>query len=786
MRPETPIIVGVGQYCDRLNGTDYREMSAVDIAAAASRKALEDSSAGTRISEVIDAIVTTRTFEDSIPARAQPFGKSNNFPRSIARRLGIEPRVAVWDRAGGDTPQRLVNEFAEKIAAGEVNTVLITGAENISTARALVAAGKTADWAEEVAGSVEDRGMGLKGMISMYTRQHGLAGAPASYALLENARRGRLGKSKEAYGQDMAGLFAPFSAVAAANPYSAFAVPEYSAEELVAVSERNRKIADPYPQRLVARDQVNQGAAVLLTSVSRARELGIPEDKWVFLHGYSDVAERELLERGDLGASPAARLASQAALEAAGIGTREIRFFDFYSCFPIAVSNAACDGLGLEPDDPRGLTVTGGLPYFGGPGNNYSMHAIASMVERLRDAPGEFGFVGANGGLLSKYSVGVYSTRPVEWKGCDSSALQRQIDALPAVEICYEPEGEGAIETYTIVYEKGLPSYAVVVGRLDAGGGRFLANTVDGDEQTLSQMIARDPLAERVFVTSTARGNRFTFGQARLGEVVPKRPAVLRERYKYCLVERRGHLLEVSINRPEARNCLHPMANDELAEIFDAYEADPTLWVAILTGAGGDAFCAGADLKYSASGKPSWLPKSGFGGLTSRLRSKPVIAAVNGYAMGGGTEISLACDIVVADETAVFALSEVRVGLFAGAGGVIRLPRQLPRKVAAELILTGRKFSAAEALQWGLLSRVEPAGMALEAARALAAEILECSPTSVRISMQAMRDSDAWASDLDAVRNRNPKLVDELITSDDFFEGPAAFAQKRKPNWKNR
>jgi acetyl-CoA C-acetyltransferase len=180
-----------------------------------------------------------------------------------------------------------------------------------------------------------------------------------------------------------------------------------------------------------------------------------------------------------------------------------------------------------------------------------------------------------------------------------------------------------------------------------------------------------------------------------------------------------------------------------------------------------------------------WTPKSGFGGFTNRPRVKPVIAAVNGYAMGGGTEMSLACDIVVADEKASFALSEVRVGLFAGAGGLVRLPRQIPKKIAVEYILTGRKMPAEVAHRYGLVNRIMPAGQALQGAREIAAEILEASPTSVRLSMRVMNESDEHASEIGAVRNRTG-VIDELMTSEDFIEGPKAFSEKRKPSWKNR
>lgn len=256
--------------------------------------------------------------------------------------------------------------------------------------------------------------------------------------------------------------------------------------------------------------------------------------------------------------------------------------------------------------------------------------------------------------------------------------------------------------------------------------------------------------------------------------------------YEYCRVEQRDHLLEVTIARPEVRNALHPMANEELAAIFDAYCAAPHLWVAILTGAGEEAFCAGNDLKYTAAGGRLWIPDSGFGGLTSRAgRCKPVIAAVNGFAFGGGFEIALACELIVADAAAQFGLTEVRVGLLAGAGGLVRLPRQIPRKLAMELILTGQKLSAPRALELGVVNKVVAKGTALAAARELAAQIIEASPTSVRLSLQIMEETSRFAAEVEAAQFRSP-AIDEILASEDMREGVAAFTQKRRPVWKNR
>lgn len=265
------------------------------------------------------------------------------------------------------------------------------------------------------------------------------------------------------------------------------------------------------------------------------------------------------------------------------------------------------------------------------------------------------------------------------------------------------------------------------------------------------------------------------------------KPPQLRDNYEFCLVERRDHLLEVTINRPEAYNCFHPMLNDELVEVFDAYEADETLWVAIITGAGTKAFSTGGDLKYIGSGAPPMtLGPTGLAGLTERVRTKPVIAAVNGFALGGGLEVCLSCDLIVADENARFGLSEVRVGLVAGAGGTERLIRQLPKKLAMELLLTGRNMPVAEADRHGLINAIAPAGEAMALARELAGKILACAPGSIRTTMQMINDGAVHASENDAVVKRNQRHIARLLKSEDTREGLAAFAQKRPPEWKNR
>lgn len=783
--PTTPVLVGVGQAADHRDGPAYEALSATALAGRAASAALADTGADTgTLAGALDTVAAVRQFDDSIPGMPAPLGKPDNFPRAVAARIGADPREAILEVSGGQAPQHLVNEMAAAIARGEREAVLLAGAEAISTVRHLASSAERPDFTETVGGQLQNRGYGLRGLVSMHGANHGLTDAPVQYALFENARRARLGLTRDAYALEMGALFAPFTEVAAQNPLAA-ARSVRSAEELATADERNRPIADPYLRYLVARDQVNQAAAVVLTSAAAAERLGIARDRWVFLHGHADLREQNLLDRPDLSASPASILAVSHALEVAGIGIADVAALDLYSCFPIAVFNIL-DGLGLAPDDSRGFTLTGGLPFFGGAGNNYSMHAIAEAADFCRRNPGEHCLVGANGGTLSKYSVGVYNSQPRRWRPDLSADLQERIEAAEAVAQTQTPNGWARLETYTVRHGREGSRGPVVIGRLEVTGERFLATGIAGDDALLDLLDSDDAIGSRVFVRTIDQGSRATTTRARMDELLPVRPPGLRDHYEHVLVRRDGHLLEVTLNRPEARNALHPPAHSELSEIFDAYLADPDLWVAIITGAGEKSFCAGNDLLYTATGKPMYIPPTGFAGLTSRAElSKPVIAAVNGYAMGGGLEIALACHLVVADETVQLALSEVKVGLFAGAGGVVRLPRQLPRKVATEMILTGRRMGAEEAFQRGLVNRIAPAGKALEAARALAAEILEGSPTSVRLSLEAMREADGIADTVAAVRAPSG-AIDELITSEDMAEGMAAFAEKRAPQWRNR
>lgn len=254
--------------------------------------------------------------------------------------------------------------------------------------------------------------------------------------------------------------------------------------------------------------------------------------------------------------------------------------------------------------------------------------------------------------------------------------------------------------------------------------------------------------------------------------------------YEHVIVERRGPITIVTINRPEVLNALHAPAHAELGAIFDDFAADPDQWVAIVTGAGGRAFSAGNDLKYQAAGGELTTPPSGFGGLTSRFDcTKPLIAAVNGVAMGGGFEVALACDFIIASENAVFALPEPRVGLVALAGGPYRLARAIGMNRAMEMMLTSRRVDAAEGVRLGFVSRVTEPEELLATAVEIAQGICQSSPHAVRASKEAALRG--WESNIaDALEEQwKYPAMEALFASSDVVEGPLAFAEKRAPRW---
>ena len=406
---DMPVLVGVGQSLSQWDGTSGPDgaPSPLSLMVDASKAALADTGAA-GIAAAIDTLAVVRIFEDSIGRAPHPHGHNTNLPGTLARDIGAKPAKLIYETVGGQSAQALVNEMAARIHAGEAEVALISGSEANRASKGARRHNVEINWADGDDAAYEDRGMGPM-MLTREEIKHGLIAPAYFYGLFENAIAAREGRTRSEHRRAMAELFQPFSAVAAKNPYSQFPV-EHSVEFLSTPSRENYEYADPFLKWFIAQDAVNQGAAAILMSESKADELGIPREKRVYLHGGGEAGDDHISVRPKLDGSWAMEQATSRALTQAGVTADDIDHFDLYSCFPCAVfSSAAAMGVDWKTD-PRPLTLTGGLPFFGGPGNNYSLHGIAEMAHTLRAAPGHLGLVLANGGWMTKEAAGVYST----------------------------------------------------------------------------------------------------------------------------------------------------------------------------------------------------------------------------------------------------------------------------------------------------------------------------------------------------------------------------------------
>ena len=510
LHEHTPVLVGVGQCVVRDPGREPVLPSSMDVLARAGRLALEDSGVGPQALAQVETLAAIRFFEHSTKGEAMvahPFGCADNVPGALAKRLGLAPRTLIYADVGGQTPQRLVNRFCREIAAGELRCALVAGAEAIASIKLAARNGLTPDWREEVGGDYLDEWVTNK-MVTPYERAHGLFLPLRVYPLFEHAQRVREGRTLEAHRAYMGKVLAPMSEVAAANPYAQFPVAR-TAAEIATPSADNFLLSEPYTKWMVAQDAVNQGAAVLVMSLGLARELGVPPDKLVYLQSHADLDDHVVTARPDLARSTAQDLAAQATLDRAGLTLGDIEHLDVYSCFPIAVTSA-CESLGLDPIAGRAITLTGGLPFFGGPGNNYSMHAIAEAVARVRAAPSTRAMVIANGGYLSKHSAGIYAAAlPGPWQAPDDRDLHIRFAAVPQVALAPTSTTEAVVESYVLTFRKDVPEVAYVSAR--AGASRLLARVADGDTATLAALRAREPIGRRVAISHDGNVHRFTF-----------------------------------------------------------------------------------------------------------------------------------------------------------------------------------------------------------------------------------------------------------------------------------
>jgi len=496
MLDTTPVLIGAGQFTYR--GPPAEAPGPLQLINNVARAAARDAGLAQTALAELDAIGVVGFTIDAEGALSRlQVPRMANPPASLARALGAAPRWAVYTHMGGNSPQQLINLTCERIAAGENDFALLAGAEFLGSLMRRLAQNFPldgyGDGYGDAAGPAPERVGDSRAGTTPNEAAHGLGLPVNAYPLFENALRARDGRSLADHQRRLGALFAPFTQTAAEHPYAWFRKAR-SAEELVEVTSDNRMVGYPYPKYLNAIMQVDQAAGVLIASAAKARELGVPQDRWVFLHGCADAADLWFpLERQNYHSSPAMRLTGARALEMAGISLADLDFIDLYSCFPSAVQIGA-EELGLDIDDPRGLTVTGGLPYFGGPGNNYAMHSVATMMKRLRARPGSWGLATANGWYLTKQSTGVYSTTPprAPFSRQDPRVIQSRIDALDHPAIVDRPQGAAVIETYTVAHTRTGYRMGIVIGR-DTENRRFVANT-PGDEATLRAMEASEQI----------------------------------------------------------------------------------------------------------------------------------------------------------------------------------------------------------------------------------------------------------------------------------------------------
>ena len=467
-----PVVIGAAQLSER-DVTIETALDPIEMLTRVARAAAESSGGDPTLLESIDTIGMASTLGWS----------ANNPPRLLADAIGAKPATEWSSHVGGETALALTNAAATRIASGESQLAFVGGCNNLRTLGLARKAKVRLDWPKGGAGSPTLFGKDGAGS-SEAEDAVGLSMPISIYPIFENALRAARGQSLDEHREAMGALFAPFTRVAAANPHAWFPT-ERSAEELSTPSETNRMIFFPYPKYLNAVMSTDQSAGALIASQTMARRLGVPESNWIYWRGGAVEVEEpwHFSERPSFSEAPALRTCHETALANAGLGFDEIDSIDFYSCFPSAVA-MACEMLDLAQDDPRGFTLTGGLPYAGGPGNSYSFHALAAAVTRLRENSGEHALVTGNGWYLTKHSATILSRHPADPGHIPSAApagdATRSEWTAPPVRLRAEATGAARVETYTIAHDRdGRPVRGIIIGRLEDSDERFLANTPD-------------------------------------------------------------------------------------------------------------------------------------------------------------------------------------------------------------------------------------------------------------------------------------------------------------------
>ena len=469
--PRTPCVIGVAQRTVRPGEGPCPEP--LELWEDVARRAAADAQARRGAAAVLGAADSLQV----VYCMSWPYDAPVD---RLAEALGVAPRHRRYSGIGGTTPQVLVQEAGRAIVAGELDLAVVVGAEALETKRQAKKAGERLPWSHRAA---EPQPFPFEAPFHPAEVAHEVFQAWLTFPVFDVARRARLGIAPADYQREIGELLAPLSEVAARNPYAWFPT-ALSAEHLATPTPANRMVGYPYTKQAVSVMDVDMAAAVVVASHGAADALGVPVERRAYLRGWCYATDPVYLaEHPDLAASPAMAAASAEALRGAGAGIDDVAHLDLYSCFASSV-HLACDALGLAPDDPRGLTVTGGLPFAGGAGSNYVLHSIAAMVDVLRTDPGSLGLLSGVGMHLTKHVYGLYSTTPPP-SGCvplpEEAAVQARLDATPPTAIVDRHSGPATVASYTVAHGRdGAPAWGLVLADV-ADGARAYGRVEDPD-----------------------------------------------------------------------------------------------------------------------------------------------------------------------------------------------------------------------------------------------------------------------------------------------------------------
>ncbi len=763
-----PVIIGVGDITDRPD-KGQSGLEPLRLIEAAARAA--DADAGGGWLAKLDRLYV-------VPQLTWPYA---DLPGLVSSTLGIAPTVVPTEGISGDSPVRYLSQAAVEIASGRSVAALICGAEAFGSLRAAAAQRKAPDgWTP---GGKAAPLIDGSAYVTKLAAKYGLKDPTEVYTLYENALRAANGLTAEASTAESAALWAQYAAVAATNAY-AWDRAGHDPAAIATASSKNRPISYPYLKRMVAQLYVNQGAAVIVTSRAAALAAGVPASKLVYVGsgaGASDIDD--FLSRPGYAECLPMELALTEALKANGLSGRDVDAAEIYSCFPCIPKLAlkAIGGLrdGVAP------SVTGGLSFFGGPLGDFMSHAITAMTRVLRAGSANSGLLYGNGGYVTKHFAAVLlrdppASLPVSLDLNDTVAARRA--SLPALRLLDDYEGSATVETYLVKFDSsGDPQLASIVARTPDGARTVaLLHPHDYRGQALLINGAREPIGLPGQIAKVDGQMQWTFDEAVLPPVGAPGSPVLLER-------RDGHVAVVTLNRPLRMNSVNARLARAIAEIIQVTEADPAIRVVVFASSRPEVFCAGLDL--SALSNPRALQElmrieGGFAGYVNAVRSKPWIAAVRGQALGGGFELALASELIVAADDSQFGLPEVKRGIIAAAGGVARLPRALPRNLAAQAVLTGEPMSAELLHRHGVINALAPADQVIDKAVELGRRIAANAPLAIAESLKLLKlgvdVSDAELSRL------SMEAGARLMGTADAREGGQAFMEKRAPVWKGK